>query len=76
MLFKLYTQENCPNCEELKGFLESKGVSYEEVDVNTDMKARAFMLMNDLETTPAVSIANNVFAGEVSYMESRITELL
>ncbi len=75
-MFKLYTQENCPNCEELKEFLKEKGISYDEVDVNNDTKARAFMIMNDLETTPALTMNDNIIAGEVMDMKSRIESLL
>ena len=75
-MFKLYTQENCPNCEELKGFLKSQGVDFEEVDVNNDTKARAFMIMNDLETTPAVQTDNNIFAGDVEVMKQQIGNIL
>ena len=64
-MFKIYTQENCPNCEELKSFLKDKNISFEELDINVDTKARAVMVMNDLETTPAVSIDGKVFGGEL-----------
>lgn len=75
-MFKLYTQENCPNCEELKGFLKAQGVAFEEVDVNIDTKARAFMIMNDLETTPAIQTDNNIFAGSVEEMKQQIGNIL
>ena len=75
-MFKLYTQENCPNCEELKSFLHEKGIAYDEIDVNQDTKARAFMIMNDLETTPAIAAGDNVFAGELIDIKTRIENLL
>ena len=75
-MFKLYTQENCPNCEELKGFLQEKGIAYDEIDVNQDTKARAFMIMNDLETTPAIATGDNVFAGDLVDIKTRIENLL
>lgn len=75
-MFKLYTQENCPNCEELKAFLKQKGISYDEVDVNNDTKARAFMIMNDLETTPALSIDNNIISGELADIKVKVENML
>ncbi len=75
-MFKLYTQENCPNCEELKAFLKDKGISYDEVDVNNDTKARAFMIMNDLEATPAMTFNNDIICGELIDMKSRIESLI
>lgn len=75
-MFKLYTQENCPNCEELKSFFNAKGIEYDELDVNNDTKARAFMIMNDLETTPAVAFGNDVFGGEVNEIKLKVESLV
>lgn len=75
-MFKVYTQENCPNCEELKSFLYEKGVEFEELDVNKDTKARAMMIMNDLETTPALYVDGNVLGGEVDQIKARVMEIL
>lgn len=75
-MFKVYTQENCPNCEELKSFLYEKGVEFEELDVNKDTKARAMMIMNDLETTPAMYVNGSIFGGQVSEIKSRLMEII
>lgn len=75
-MFKVYTQENCPNCEELKSFLYEKGVEFEELDVNKDTKARAMMIMNDLETTPALYVDGKVLGGEVDQIKARVMEIL
>lgn len=75
-MFKLYTQENCPNCEELKAFLKNKNVNFEELDINIDTKARAVMVMNDLETTPAISVNGKIFGGELEDIKSNIETML
>ena len=75
-MFKVYTQQNCPNCEDLKAFLYENGVEFEELDVNKDTKARAMMIMNDLETTPAIATGDNVFAGDLMDIKTRIENLL
>lgn len=75
-MFKVYTQENCPNCEEIKSFLFEKGIEFEELDVNKDTKARALMIMNDLETTPALYVNGSVFGGEIEQIKSRVMEIL
>lgn len=76
-MFKLYSQENCPNCEELKSFLKAQGLTFDEVDVTSDTKARAFMIMNDLETTPAIATAEGlVFGGEISDIKSKLMSVL
>lgn len=75
-MFKVYTQENCPNCEELKSFLYERGIEFEELDVNKDTKARAIMIMNDLETTPALYINGSIFGGEIEQIKSKVMEIL
>ncbi len=75
-MFKVYTQENCPNCEDLKAFLYENGVEFEELDVNKDTKARAMMIMNDLETTPAMYINGSVLGGEVDQIKAKVMEIL
>ncbi|MDI9616459.1 MAG: glutaredoxin family protein [Methanothrix sp.] len=32
---RIYTTPDCPRCEQLKAFLESRGVSFEVVDMTT-----------------------------------------
>ncbi len=71
-MFKLYSQPNCPNCEQLKDYLKGKEISFEELNVTEDHAAKAFMIMNDLETTPAVAINGNVFGGEIDNIKSSI----
>jgi len=75
-MIKIYTQENCPNCEELKEFLKEKSVGFEELDINIDTKARAVMIMNDLETTPAVSVDGNVFGGDLSSIKDKVSTIV
>jgi glutaredoxin len=40
----LFTQPGCLNCEVMKIFLEAKGISFEERDMNLDSSARAELL--------------------------------
>ncbi len=75
-MFKLYTQEFCPRCEELKGFLKENGIAYEEADPNTDFTARAFMSLHELEELPVARFGNEAVAGELEDMKVRIKSLL
>lgn len=75
-MFKLYTQENCPNCESVKNFLKENNISFEEVDVNADTKARAFMIMNDLEVTPAIVADGKIICGDVDTMKVSVNAIL
>ncbi len=38
MAVTVYTTPTCPWCKQAKGFLQSKGVAYREVDVTKDRK--------------------------------------
>lgn len=71
-MFKLYSQPNCPNCEQLKDYLKNREIDFEELNVTQDHSAKAFMIMNDLETTPAVAFNGNVFGGELDTIKSNI----
>lgn len=71
-MFKLYSQPDCPNCEQLKEYLKIREIDFEELNIREDHGARAFMIMNDLETTPAVSFNGNVFGGEVDTIKAKI----
>lgn len=76
-MFKLYSQDNCPNCEELKSFLKNQGASFDEINVENDTKARAFMIMNDLETTPAITTTDgNIFGGELEDIKLKLMNVL
>ena len=75
-MFKLYTQEFCPRCDELKGFLKEQGIAYEEVDPTNDFTARAFMSLHDLEELPVVRVGNEALAGELDDMKAKIVSML
>lgn len=36
MNITIYSKSNCPNCESAKALLDSKGLKYAEIDVETD----------------------------------------
>lgn len=74
-MFTIFTQENCPNCTVLKDFLKQRNIEYNELDVNNNFEARAKMIFNDIETTPAILYNGNMFGGELEVLKSRIMEL-
>ncbi len=71
-MFTIYTQDNCPNCLELKNVLKQNNIQYTELDVNQSYSAKAKMIMNDIETTPAVEINNQLFGGNVADLTKAI----
>lgn len=75
-MYKLYTQQNCPNCEALKSFLDEQGLAFEELDINMDTKARAFMIMNDLELTPTLVADGRIISGDVDSMKVSLRSII
>lgn len=71
-MIKLYSQQDCVNCEMLKDFLKENKIDYTEYDVNKDYTARAFMIMNDLDATPAVVKDKQIIFGDIEDMKKEI----
>ncbi|MEG1705851.1 MAG: glutaredoxin domain-containing protein [Clostridia bacterium] len=71
-MVKVYSQEFCPDCDSLKNILKEKGIEYEEYDVNKDFTARATMLLNDVDTTPALIIENEMISGSIEDITSKL----
>lgn len=74
-MFKLYSQPNCPNCDDLKSYLKDREIKFEELNVVEDHAAKAFMIMNDVETTPAVYVNGNLYAGEINEIKHNIESI-
>ncbi len=53
----LFTQPGCLSCELMKIFLEAKEISFEELDISTDVEARRAMTeRHDSSETPTLVI--------------------
>jgi glutaredoxin 3 len=46
MSIVIYTKSNCPNCVSAKQLLKSKGLEYEEIDVEADEEALMTLLVH------------------------------
>jgi glutaredoxin 3 len=55
----LYTTSWCPYCERARSLLESKGVAFEEIDVEAQPEARAEMIKRSGRTS-----VPQIFIGE------------
>jgi glutaredoxin 3 len=62
---RIYTTPICPYCARAKHLLEKKGVSYEEIDVYMDAKARAEMMQRSggRRTVPQIFIGERHIGG-------------
>jgi glutaredoxin 3 len=50
----VYSKKVCPNCIKVKSLLESKGIKYQEVDVETNAAGRDVLLNHSLRSVPQV----------------------
>jgi glutaredoxin-like YruB-family protein len=71
---KIYTTPTCAYCFALKRFLQENNISFEEVDVASNDKAREEMLKktNQLEV-PVIEIDGEILVG---FNKEKIKELL
>jgi glutaredoxin 3 len=50
----VYSKKVCPNCVQVKQFLESKGIKYTEVDIETNAAGRDVLVEHGLRSVPQV----------------------
>ncbi len=62
---EIYTQWGCPYCTRAKALLDSKGVSYTEIDVTMDTSKRREMVERkpDARTVPQVFVDGQALGG-------------
>ena len=71
-MYKVYTLENCPNCEELKKALKFNSIDFEEINIDNDFVARAKLIENDLEILPVLEYNGTLKSGAVSNLLNQI----
>lgn len=59
MKFTIYTKSNCPNCVAAKQLLKSKGLDYQEVDIEVGERRANFMA-----AYPEVKQMPQIFIGD------------
>ena len=63
-MVKVYSMPDCPWCEKTKKYLESKGVKYENVNVQDDIAGRKEMIsLTNQQTLPVVNVDGNFVLG-------------
>lgn len=57
MNITIYTKSNCPNCVSAKALLKSKGLTYNEVNLDRESERAAFMdMFKDVRQMPQIFI--------------------
>ena len=71
---KVYITPSCPYCFTLKEFLKERNVSFEDIDVSRDEKARDFIIKKTGKMeAPVVEIDGEIVAG---FDKEKIVNLL
>ncbi len=53
-MLTVYSKNNCPFCDRAKQLLESKGVTYNEVNIELDPESRQMLLDKGLRSVPQI----------------------
>jgi glutaredoxin-like YruB-family protein len=61
---RIYSQPTCPDCNNVKAYLDRKGVPYEDINVQKDRKAMEEMVRKyGIRVTPVIVIGDRVMVG-------------
>jgi len=71
---KVYTTPSCPYCFTLKEFFKERNVTFEDIDVSQDEKARDYIIKKTGKIeVPVIEIDGEVIAG---FDKEKIVKLL
>lgn len=69
----VYTTDTCPHCKIAKAYLNNKGYSFEEKNVDKDVEARNDMIRRGIQGVPAFFIGDELVVGlDTAKIESLI----
>ncbi len=60
-MLTVYTKNNCPNCVQAKNILKMKNVEFKEVNVEENMQAYAFMVLEGHKSMPQIYDGDKLF---------------
>ena len=63
MTLTVYTKNNCPFCDQAKALLESKGVTYNTINVESQPDARDFLVDQGLRSVPQIFNGTTLLQG-------------
>ena len=62
-MIKIYSKNSCAFCVREKQYLESKNITYEEVNIEQDLEARQWILEQGHRTVPQIYINDQLVEG-------------
>lgn len=60
-MLTIYSKNNCPFCVMAKNYLESKNINFQEINIEQDAEARAFITQQGLRTVPQIFMNGKIF---------------
>ena len=60
-MLTVYSKNNCPFCEQAKGLLTKKGISFDVVKIDEDNAAREWLLEQNHRTVPQLYLDGKLF---------------
>ena len=60
-MLTVYSKTNCPNCDQTKAFLESKGIEHRIVKIDENSEAREFLLAQGFRSVPQIFTETELF---------------
>lgn len=60
-MLTVYSKTNCPNCDQAKAFLESKGIEHRIVKIDENSEAREFLLAQGFRSVPQIFTETELF---------------
>lgn len=51
-MIKVYSKTVCPQCRMVKKFLDDKGITYEEINVENNSEAKEYLESANIRTVP------------------------
>lgn len=74
---KIYTKQNCARCEQVKEYMNGKGISYQIIDITNDMDTLTkFREMFPGAGFPVVEFPDgSILAGQVEPIIEKISQL-
>jgi glutaredoxin len=62
-MLTVYTKNNCPYCDRAKALLESRGVEYQAVNIESQPGAREFLVVQGLRSVPQIFNGTTLLQG-------------
>ena len=60
-------------CEELKSYMKTSHISYEETNVEEDFRAYAKLTSLDIDQMPAVEINGKFYSGDIEELKNIVS---